>query len=70
MKCFNCGGELPESLRIGDARRGIFKCPHCDASLLRQVVDHTPDGRPVFEFRLWGHPASTRRILRITATTG
>ena len=70
MKCFSCGGELPESLLAGDERRRLIKCPHCDASLLRQVVDHLPNGRPVFEVRLWGHPASTRRFQRLTATTG
>ena len=66
MKCCLCGLHIPEDVvfdasESGDTRRGLFHCPHCDASHLRELIDHKPDGTPVFQFRLWGHPATTRR---------
>lgn len=70
MKCLHCAHEIPviffeEWSKTSDIMRGHFKCPKCKASHLRQLADHTADGRPIYEFRLWGHPATTRRILRI-----
>src|SRR5688572_8044519 len=70
MKCVACGGDVHEAVRNLEARRALLNCPHCDASLLCQVVDFLPDGSPVMELRLWGHPQSTRRIRRVTPTTG
>jgi hypothetical protein len=69
MKCFSCGGDIPDEVVFeanegGDKRRAMFHCPHCDASILRELIDHQPDGTPVFQTRLWGHPATTRRRIK------
>ena len=70
MKCFACAVEIPESSVTDDQsaanpRQARFKCPKCGASHIRKLVDHTAEGAPVYEVRLWGHPATTRRIQRI-----
>lgn len=65
MKCLHCAGEIADFLVNDDSPRRLFRCPRCDAPHVRQLVDRTPDGRPVSEVRLWGHPATTRRIHRI-----
>jgi predicted RNA-binding Zn-ribbon protein involved in translation (DUF1610 family) len=70
MTCFACAFEIPESSVADDQgpthpRQARFKCPKCGAAHIRKLVDHTADGKPVYEVRLWGHPATTRRILRI-----
>lgn len=69
MKCLHCGREFPEPLIADwsasrDPKRSLIKCPHCDANHLREQVDQTQQGLPVYSYRLWGHPATTRRISR------
>lgn len=69
MKCLKCAGEIMDSYLVewaasSESRYGVFKCPHCNASHLRRASGATREGRPVYEFRLWGHPASTHRILK------
>ena len=69
MKCLHCGTPVPGSIfeewgRV-EARRGLFRCPACRASHLRELVDRTADGAGIYEFRLWGHPATTRRFTRV-----
>jgi hypothetical protein len=66
MKCFSCGGDIPgkvafESNEGSDKQRAMFRCPLCDVSILRELIEFKPDGTPVYQFRLWGHPATTRR---------
>jgi hypothetical protein len=67
MKCLQCGHEIPVPFfadATGDFRRRLIRCPHCDASHVRELIDQTQQGHPVFSHRLWGHPATTRRIQR------
>jgi DNA-directed RNA polymerase subunit RPC12/RpoP len=69
MKCLYCAREFPEPRPAewsgsGDLKRSLIRCPHCDASHLRDLVDASKPGRPVYSYRLWGHPATTRRIKR------
>jgi DNA-directed RNA polymerase subunit RPC12/RpoP len=69
MKCLHCGREFPDPLTAewsgsGDLKRCLIRCPHCDASHLREIVESSMPGRPMYSYRLWGHPATTRRFHR------
>lgn len=66
MNCLACAREIPDP--ISDSPTGLvesagrkFRCPVCDALHIRRVSGHTREGLPVFEYRLWGHPVTTRR---------
>lgn len=66
MNCYSCAREIPDpvfdasSAAVESAGRS-FRCPLCDALHIRRIRGVLPDGRPVYEFRLWGHPVTTRR---------
>ena len=69
MNCLACAWEIPKAFfsewsLTADSKYGVFRCPRCHTSHLRRLAGHRPDGEPVFEFRLWGHPATSRRLHR------
>jgi len=66
MKCLDCGQEIPDEFftaweQSPQAKSGRFTCPHCRADHVRRDIGKTPEGKPLFSIRLWGHPTSTRR---------
>ena len=75
MNCLQCAELIPESYITAwadstESTSGVFRCPHCHAAHLRRISGKTPEGLPIYEFRLWGHPATTRRVQRIKGLTG
>jgi len=75
MNCFACAGEISESFfaewaRTSESRYGVFRCPHCQSTHIRRVAGHRSDGQPIHEFRLWGHPVTTRRFQRSGGLAG
>lgn len=75
MNCLTCRVEIPESCYLDgnekdDIHRGVFRCPWCHASHIRRPAGHRPDGSPLFEFRLWGHPVTSRRLHKVEEKAG
>jgi hypothetical protein len=73
MNCLKCAGEISDSYIAEwaasiESKFGVFKCPKCHAAHLRRLTSESRVDRPDYEFRLWGHPASTHRIQRFEAT--
>jgi len=66
MNCLHCGQALPEAVltaweRAPQAKSGRFACPSCGADHVRRAIGKTPEGKPLFTLRLWGHPTTTRK---------
>jgi len=67
MKCLACGKIIPDSFFVGESKTeqfkgGRFACPHCGAEHVRRLIGTLPSGGPLYTYRLWGHPASGKRI--------
>lgn len=66
MTCLECSKELPASLfekgeKPPPSKSGRFACPSCGAEHVRREIGSTPDGKPLYSLRLWGHPSSRRK---------
>jgi DNA-directed RNA polymerase subunit RPC12/RpoP len=66
MKCQHCSEEIGDDFfaawdKNPRSKSGRFRCPHCSADYVRREIGKTPEGKPLYTFRLWGHPTSSRQ---------
>lgn len=66
VKCLHCNEDIADDFlaawdKSAQAKSGRFTCPHCSADHVRREIGRTPEGKPLYTFRLWGHPTSSRR---------
>jgi hypothetical protein len=69
MKCLECPNNIPDSFFAAwadspQAKSGRFDCPHCGAHHVRREIGRTPEGKPLYSVRIWGHPTTTRKPKR------
>jgi hypothetical protein len=66
MDCLHCAKEIPDAFMAAweatpQSKSGRFNCPACGADHVRRDIGRTPNGKPLYTFRLWGHPTSVRK---------
>lgn len=66
MKCLDCTKDIPDSFiaewqKSPQAKSGRFACPSCGVEHVRREIGHTPEGKPLYSVRLWGHPTTSRK---------
>ncbi len=66
VTCLECGKVLPDDFfeawqKSPEAKSGRFTCPGCGADHVRREIGRTPEGKPLFNVRLWGHPTTRKR---------
>ncbi len=66
MRCQECGGEIGDAFfaaweKTAQAKNGRFECPSCRADHVRRGIGTSPEGKPLYSIRLWGHPTTKKR---------